>query len=280
MKTEHVPNPLRLWAWGGAFFAAAFALWMYFFPEYIKPYFAWPAEPRLAQAFVGAGYVFRTAYFLAVAREPLWYKVRWLYWGNLVFTGVLLLATFWHADKFKWAFPLSTGHLWLFLYVIEPIAMIYLAPRQSSKPQTGGPLVKGFKLFLIFEASLLVAFGSLLVINPEFASRRWPWELNPLDARIIAAWFLGWATWAGTMAFADGWDEIRMAAQVNLVFGAALLVTNFVFLSSFDFTRPNSHFYGWVIAVLTAGVAYFYWRQERERGRASGTTNTGTGPTD
>ena len=267
---ENRENPLRQWGLGGGIIAAVFAIWMLFFPDYVKPYFAWPVDPRFAQMFIGAGYIFRTAYFLSIWRERAWYKVRWIYWGNLVFTGALLLATFWHAENFKWAFPFSTGHLWLFLYVAEPMAMIYLAPRgQLPAPQTGGPIMPGLKRFLMIEASLLLAFGSLLVLNPDFAGVRWPWQLNPLDARIIAAWFLGWAVWSVTIAFASDWDEIRMAAQVNIIFGVALIVIVLVSLQLFDFSRVTSHFFAWVVAVLTLGMTYFYWRQERARPAAS-----------
>ena len=69
---------------------------------------------------------------------------------------------------------------------------------------------------------LLLMFGLLLLLNPEFAATRWPWELNGLDARIVAAWALGWAVWCGTMAFAVDWDEIRTAARLFVLLGIAL----------------------------------------------------------
>ena len=75
--------------------------------------------------------------------------------------------------------------------------------------------------------------GLLLVINPEFAATRWAWELNPLDARMVAAWFLGWAVWLGTMAFALDWDEVRRAVQLFLLNGVALLATVVVFRDDF-----------------------------------------------
>jgi hypothetical protein len=64
--------------WGllGAAAAAWFAVWFLFFPQYIKPYFAWDIEPRFAQVFIGAGYVFRTAFFLNAAFERSWLRLR------------------------------------------------------------------------------------------------------------------------------------------------------------------------------------------------------------
>ena len=97
----HVAQPARL-GWGllGAAAAAWFAVWFLFFPEYVPPYFAWDIEPRFAQVFIGAGYVFRTFFFLNAAFERSWVRLRWIVWGNLVFTGVLLFATYWHAAEF------------------------------------------------------------------------------------------------------------------------------------------------------------------------------------
>jgi hypothetical protein len=123
----------------------------------------------------------------------------------------------------------------------------------------------GFKRFMMIEASLLFAFGTLLVLNPDFAGVRWPWQLNPLDARIIAAWFLGWAAWSLTLAFAEDWDEVRIAAQVNIIFGVAVVATVLIFLSLFDFTRFTSHFFAWATAVLTLVMCYYYWRHEKAR---------------
>lgn len=263
---ENRDNPLRLWGLGGGAIALAFAVWMLFFPDAIKPFFAWPVHPRLAQAFIGAGYIFRTVYFWSIWRERAWVKVRWMYWGNLVFTGTLLLATFWHAEQFEWAFPPAMGHLWLFLYIAEPMVMIYLAPRgRLPAPATGGPMSEGFKRFLMLEASLLITFGALLVLNPDFAGKRWPWELNALDARIVAAWFLGWAAWTISMAFASDWDEVRMAARANIVFGLALLAIIAAFLPLFDFNRFPTYMFAIGTVLLTLAMGYFYWRHEKAR---------------
>ena len=100
--TESKEKPV---AWGllGATAAATFAVWLLFFPHFVPDNFAWDVQPRYAQAFIGAGYIFRTLFFLNAAPEGNWVRLRWIVWGNLAFTGTLLLATFWHADQFNWA---------------------------------------------------------------------------------------------------------------------------------------------------------------------------------
>jgi hypothetical protein len=258
-------------AWGllGAAAAAWFAVWLRLFPDYVADYFAWDVHPRYAMAFIGAGYIFRTAFFLNAARESDWIRLRWIVWGNLAFTGTLLLATYWHVDEFHWnPFETPLAHLWIVLYIFEPVTMLYLIPRgifAVAPPATGGPLHPLFKGLLIFLTGLFLMHGLLLVINPEFAADRWPWELNPLDARMVAAWFLGWSVWCGTMAFARDWDEIRRATQLLILNGLALLVTAIVFRDDFIPGRNTIVGYGGALALISVVVIGCYVLQERRR---------------
>ena len=263
--------PLKQIVWGilGAAAAAWFAIWMLFFPQYVPDYFAWNVHPRYAQAFIGAGYVFRTFFFLNAAREGNWLRLRWIVWGNLVFTGVLVFATYWHADEFRWdPFQTPLAHLWVILYVFEPVTMLYLIPKGifgMVAPVSGGPLLAAFKGFLVLVTGLLLVNGLLILINPEFAASRWAWELNPLDARIVSAWFLGWAVWCGTMAFATDWDEIRTGVRLFILNGLALLVTVVVFSDEFIPGRGTPHNYSIGLAAITLLMAGFHCLQERRR---------------
>jgi hypothetical protein len=266
---ERPPIEQRIWGYAGAAAAAWFAIWMLFFPQFVPTHFAWDVQPRLAQAFIGAGYVFRTVFFLAIAREPNWLRIRWAVWGNLAFTGTLLLATYWHIDEFTWPqFLPPTAHIWIILYIFEPVAMLYLIPRgilRATPPVTGGPLHPLFRKFLVLVTGLLLMHSLLLIINPEFAATRWPWELNPLDARIVAAWFLGWSVWSGTMAFARDWDEIIVAARLFILNGLALAVAIVVFRGEFLPDRPTISSFVGGVAVMTVAMVGFYLLQERRR---------------
>lgn len=261
-------------AWGllGAAAAAWFAIWMLFFPQYVPEFFAWDVHPRAAQVFIGAGYVFRTFFFLNAARERNWYRLRWIVYGNLAFTGTLLFATYWHLDEFRFN-PSETllGHIWIVLYIFEPVVMLYLIPRgmlHAPAPVSGGPLRMALKRFLVFVAGILLMNGLLIVVNPEFAATRWPWELNPLDARIVGAWFLGWAFWCGTMAFAFDWDEIKRGCQLFILSGVAFLVAAVVFRDEFLEGKDTVVGYAGALVVLTAAMTGLYLLQER--GRPSG----------
>ena len=261
-----------IWGFGGAAFAALFAFWMLFTPWPME-LFAWNVHPRLAQAFIGAGYVFRTLFFLNAATETDWRRLRWIVGGNLAFTGTLLLATYWHMGEFHWDILHVTpfAHIWLILYVFEPVVMLYLIPRGTfalPPTGTGGPIHPLFRAFLIGTAMLLLTNGLMLVINPEFAAVRWPWDMkdNGLDARIMAAWFLGWAVWSGSMARARDWDEIRTPARLFVVNAAAVFVALALNGSGFrnDAVNTPEALLGGLL-VLGGTMAAFHVLQERRR---------------
>jgi len=263
-----------IWGVLGAAAALLFAIWMLFFPDRIPGMFAWDVHPRAAQAFIGAGYIFRTAFFLAVAFQPNWLRLRWLIWGNLAFTGTLLLATYWHMEEFHWD-PSKTiwAHVWLILYVYEPITMLYMIPRAARSlppPTSGGPIAPLFRVFLIALTGLLLTNGLMLIINPAFADTRWAWDLNPLDARIIAAWFMGWAVWIGTMAFARDWDEIRLPAALFVLNTAALIGTFIAFGNEFRPTDTAGAYRNGIVGltVLMLGFAAYHEVRRQSLSRA------------
>lgn len=262
-----VPRALKPWAAAGVALAAVFAVWMFFFPQFIPTHFAWVVEPRLAQVFIGAGYVFRTFFFLQFLFIRNWLHIRWTFWGNMAFTGTLLLATLWHADEMNWRFLLA--HLWIIFYTFEPITMIFSVPwtpeARHAHLTGGGPILPWFRRFIILVVGVLMLMGLLLVINPEWLDLRWAWDLNGFDARIIAAWFLGWAVWAGTIGFAHDWDEVRTAGALAILWGVTVCLTLFLFRSEFDFGRAPTMGYAGIAVLFTLGFAFFFWRQEARR---------------
>jgi len=223
----------------------------------------------MAQAFIGAGYLYRTSFLLLFVFVPDWRQLRWSYYGNLLFTGTLLLATLWHAPEMHWRHLVA--HIWIIFYTMEPVIMHFNVPRGEADrgaPVTGGgPILAWFRRFLILEVALGGLFGLTLIINPEWLNTRWPWELNPFDARIVAAWWLGWSGWAAAMVQARDWDEVRLAAIGNIIIGVALTTVNIIFYAYFNHTHPTVGAYVIGIAVLTVGLAFFFWQQERRRPR-------------
>ena len=256
------------WGFLGALAAGAFAIWMFFFPDAMPTYFAWDVQPRYAQAFIGAGYVFRTAFFLYAMRP-----------GELAATALdrlgqprvhrdavardLLAHRRVHVEPVPDAVgpPLDRPvHLRAGGDALPDPARHH-ARRAAADRRTAYP--GAFRSFLVFVTGLALMFGLLLVINPEFAANRWPWELNPLDARIVAAWFLGWSFWCGTMAFARDWDEIRAAAALFILNLLALVATLIVFRDGFLERGTLTSYGGGIVAVAGLMIAFFVLQERR-----------------
>ena len=146
--------------------------------------------------------------------------------------------------------------------------MLYMIPRGVRAllpPTTGGPILPLFRVFLIALTGVLLTNGLTLIINPAFANTRWPWELNPLDARIIAAWFMGWAVWVATMAFADDWDEIRLPAALFVLNGVALIGTFVAFGGEFRQIGTTGAYQNGLIALTLLMGGFAAYQEYRRR---------------
>jgi len=113
-----------------------------------------------------------------------------------------------------------------------------------------------------------VTLGGLLVIHPAFMNTRWPWALDPFDARVMAAWFAGSGVWAATMYFAQDWAEIRTGIQSLALYAVALFVLWAITFSSYDPARNNRITMGLAAGVAAVALGYYYWKQERIRRKA------------
>ena len=93
-----------------------------------------------------------------------------------MFTGVLLFATYWHAPEFLWdPFQSPVAHLWIVLYIFEPVVMLYLIPpgilaRRGAGLPVDPSCSRSDGSYSVFTTGLLLMFGLLLLLNPEFAA--------------------------------------------------------------------------------------------------------------
>lgn len=263
---ESLRREWKLWALVNGIPAAAAAILLLLVPSFALDTFAWTVQPRLSAVYIGASYIFRALFFLAIFRATSWDRIRPLTWGNAIFALTLLVATFIHAERFRWSGPMA--YIWLFLYIEEPLWMVFLlakAPRPLNELQrrdTGS--WQGVQALLAVEAFVLIAAGGFLFFSPEFLSPLWPWTLTPLTARVMAGWPFGFAVWMVTVALMKDWEARRLGIQLNIVWLAALLVTMLLFLTEFDLSRLPTWLYGLVITAFLASLLAIYWQQEKQ----------------
>lgn len=267
------------------FLAAFFVLWFLILPEQGK-YFAWPVVPELTAMFLGAGFILRSYFGYHLWRDKHWYTVRWSMFGDYAFLSVLFVTTWWHVTEMNWdlqgvspgvrIFSLVITHVWILAYTFEPLTVFLLHPRHAEAEAplppalSEGELLPPLKSVLVAMFYLGAAFWALLFFTPEFANTRWPWELNPFDARIMSAWFAGVAVWSISMYFMKDWVEVKMGVRAILLFLVGLLAV-WLFAS---WRYPLNHtaiasrqavVYAVALGVMVAWLSFAYWKQEQAR---------------
>jgi hypothetical protein len=265
------------------FLAAFFVLWFLILPETGK-YFAWPVVPELTAMFLGAGFILRSYFGYHLWRDKYWYTVRWSMFGDFAFLSVLFITTWWHVRELNWdlqgvssglkIFSLVITHVWILAYTFEPLTVFLLHPRDSEANApipaelSEGGLLPPMKSALLAMFYVGAALWALFFITPEFANLRWPWALNPFDARIMSAWFAGAAVWSVTMYFMKDWAEVKMGVRAILLFLSGLLAI-WIFasarypLNDTEIASRQGWVYGLSLLVMIAWLLFAYWKQER-----------------
>jgi hypothetical protein len=231
--------------------------------------FAWPVTPRTSAIFIGVSFMLRSLVGLLLWRVHDWYRLRWFVLGNYAFLAVIFLATFWHIEDMNWQRSILLAHVWVIAYVAEPLLLPYLQPRKDRlgdplpSGRSEGPVLPGLRNTLIATLVVSATITALLFINPEFTTTRWPWPITPFDARIMAAWPAAWAVWAGTMAFATDWAEIRLGIAAMAFHAGALAIAWATLWATgqWDLSRHNVYTSGLLVAVAAVALLYHYWRQ-------------------
>ncbi len=267
------------------FLALFFVLWLLLLPA-TGIYFAWPVKPELTALFIGAGFILRAYFGYHLWREKKWYKLRWSMAGDFVFLGVLFVTTWWHIDKMNWHltgagkglrwFSFIIAHIWVLAYTFEPLTIFLIKPRST---EANAPLPEHLSegpLLPVTRATLLAIFyigagiAALLFFNTDFSNMRWPWELNPFDSRIMAAWPAACAVWSFTMFGTKDWAEIKIGVRSKLLFVLALFVTWVFTYGGYDPARKNGLTIGVGTGVLSALLLVAYWKQESARPKLKG----------
>jgi hypothetical protein len=250
--------------------ASAFVIWLLFFPS-TGENFAWPIKSSFSAMFIGAGFIARTFIGYFLWREKYWPRLRWQVAANFAFLVVIFLATYWHIDEMNWKANLIVAHIWIVAYTVEPILLFLVEPKTAEakaplpKEQQRGQIFSGLKNVVTFGLIVCITLGSLAFINPQFLDTRWPWPLDPFDARIMAAFFALNALWCVTVYFAEDWAEVRLAVLGMTIYAVSNFVIWILILPQFDMTRKNAAAYGIGFGLFSVLLIYYYWKQEKVR---------------
>jgi hypothetical protein len=227
--------------------------------------FAWTIQPAATAAFLGSGYGAGFVLSLLSWRSADWAEVRIPYVTVLVFTWVTAVATFMHLDRMHVITP-GTGPvaepaawLWLAVYVLIPVGMAVLLPRQPRTPPAPVPEVpmpRWLAAGLAVQGAVLLVVGLTLFVVPASAERLWPWPLTPLTARVVAAWLLAFAVAAALCVREGDLGRLRIATLAYTVFGVLQLTTILRFRTEVDWSggAGTAYVVGALVVIATGVV--------------------------
>lgn len=245
---------LRRFYWVAVVLVCSVGVFTFVLSESTERLFAWPIEPPLTAAFLGANYW--AAFFLAYAsaRERIWGRARITYAVSIVFTSLTLLATLLHLDKFQ--FDNANGWLWLIVYLVVPPWLAVLLPLQLREPGREPPRAAPLEGWLLpvmgVQALVVLVIGVALWVAPSSANSLWPWPLTPLTARAVGAWLLALAAGLAVTIWERDWLRVRVAV---LTF-ATMPILQFVALARFSGTLSWGGAGAWLYVAFLLGILF------------------------
>jgi hypothetical protein len=244
--------------------AAAFLLLV--LPGGTEQHFAWTIEPPITSMLLGAAYAGGVWFFVQVAVQRRWHRVRHGFPAVLVFASLACAATFLHWDRFHF------GHLsfitWVVLYVTTPVLVLLVIvlnlredDRAPEEDETTIPAPWRYGLAIVGAAASVT--GLVLFVTPALLIDAWAWDVTPLTARIVGTvltlpGFVNvWMLWD------DRWSAFRRVFQAQLVSLACIVISIVVRFDDLAWSRPSAWMF--TVGILGSVAVYvaFYVSLER-----------------
>ena len=254
---RRVAPAARMFVASAAVFVAAAGLSLFLLSEKTSLYFAWTIKPPVTAAFLGGGYLAVTTALALALREQDWARIRIGVW--VVGTGLtsILIATLLHLDKFHLNSPVWTAQAWawtwLALYIVlipGLIAALWLQRRETGEEAPPrAALDTWLRLGMALLALVMLVVGLALFTRPDLAASLWPWPLTPLTARMIGAFYIGFAVSLVVAAKENDYTRTYVAAAAYIVF-AILQGVTFMRYPAVSWMEPAGLLLAGVLAAL------------------------------
>src|SRR5215213_9358371 len=253
--------PLRLWLTVEVLFGLAAISTVFLRPEDTANSFAWPIQPAVMAAVLGAFYVSSAFLFVLALFARRWQQVRVMVLPTAAFSTAMLLATVLHWDKFSvGTFPFL---IWFASYVLPPpifVALYVWHQRRAAPPGAGIeiPFVGWARTFFLVNGGAVSALAVLGFAAPGVLSSAAPWDMTPLTTRALCGWLLAVGLLQVSMAREGDWRRARLATTMLMVLPVAVLIQLGRFADQVDWGSRAL----WVLLAdlsAVAGVCGYLW---------------------
>ena len=183
--------PLRIWLAVEVLFGIGAVMAIGLSPAETETNFAWPIQPVVMAAVLGAFYASSALLFLLPFFAKRWEMIRVMILPAAIFCTVQLVATFLHWGKFS--VGITPFYVWFASYLLPPFIFVsaYLwHQRRAKSPGSDQPLPVWLNRFFLISGGLLAIGALTIFIFPTLLIPIFPWQLTPLTARSLSGWIM------------------------------------------------------------------------------------------
>lgn len=219
--------PLRLWLGVEVLFGIGATLAIGISPADTQTNFAWPIQPVVMAAVLGALYACSALLALLVCFAKRWEMIRVMILPLAIFTTVQLLVTFLHWEKFS--VGTTPFYVWFASYLLPPPIFVgaYLWHQRRASSQntkSDSPLPTWIRSLFWISGIGLVLLATSAFILPSLLIQNFPWQLTPLTTRSLCGWLALLGALLIGMVLENDKTRIRLATPILILLLPTLII--------------------------------------------------------
>jgi hypothetical protein len=260
--------PLRLWFVAEVFFGVSAVLTIALNPANTAANFAWPIQPVVMAAVLGAYYISSALLFLLPLFARRWEMIRVMILPTAIFSTAELIATFLHWSRFS--VGTAPFIVWFLSYLLPPPIFFgfYLwqerRARQAANSLPSDPLPSDVRNALRHWGGLLVVVNIFFFVFPQALIAIAPWTMTPLTTRAFVSWLVAVGALMLSMAHENDRTRVLLGVPMLILMLPAVTIQIARYADQVNFANA-AFFVGYGITLIAFALGIYLaggnWRQ-------------------